>query len=107
MAAFLMTPVKWLRSAGEEESVKAKCEEAEMETEELIKLIHLVGCEGRECQADKISHSLVFLNTLHESYQITGCVWKPLRIKTALGLLDNYPPLSRYCLEGWGLFKPH
>lgn len=47
MAAFLMTPVKWLRSAGEKESVKAKCEEAEMETEELIKLIHLVGCEDQ------------------------------------------------------------
>lgn len=80
MAAFLMTPVKWLRGEGEKETVKAKCEEAEMETEELIKLIHLVGCEGRERQAEKISHSLIFLNTLYESYQITGCILEPLRI---------------------------
>lgn len=51
--------------------MKAKCEEAETETEELIKLIHLVGSEGRERQAEEISHSL-FFNTLHESYRITG-----------------------------------
>ena len=43
-----------------------------METEELIKLIHLVGCEDRERQAEKISHSS-FLNTLGELYQVTGC----------------------------------
>lgn len=74
MAAFLMTPVKWLRGEAEKETVKAKREEAEMETEELIKLIHLVECEGRERQAEKISHSS-FLNTLSESYQVTGCTW--------------------------------
>lgn len=56
---------------GRKETVKAKCEEAETETEELIKLIHLVGSEGRERQAEEISHSL-FFNTLHESYRITG-----------------------------------
>lgn len=60
--------------------------EAEMETEELIKLIHLVGCEGRECQAEKISHSS-FLNTLSESYQVTGCTWEPLRIKTDFSII--------------------
>lgn len=47
MAPFLMTPVKWLHSEGGKETVKAKCEEAETETEELIKLIHLVGSEGQ------------------------------------------------------------
>lgn len=61
------------------ESVKAKCDETEMETEELIKLIHLVGCKGQERQAEKISHSLIFLNALYESYRITGCIMKPLR----------------------------
>lgn len=80
MAAFLMTPVKGLCREWEKETVKAKCEEAEMETEELIKLIHLVGCEDRERQAETISHSLIFPNTLYESYQITGRILKPLRI---------------------------
>lgn len=45
-----------------------------METEELIKLIHLVGCEDRERQAEKILHSLIFLNRHYESYQITGWI---------------------------------
>lgn len=91
MAAFLMTPVKWLCSQGEKETVKAKGEQAEMETEELIKLIHLVGCEVRECQEreEKILHSLIFLSTLHESYQITGCIWKALTIKIHLGPLNK------------------
>lgn len=60
MPAFLMTPVKWFRSEEEKETVKAKCEQAEMETEELIKLIHLVGCEVRECQEEEILHSLIW-----------------------------------------------
>lgn len=100
MVAFLMTPVKWLCSEGEKETVKAKCEQAEMETEELIKLIHLVGCEIRECQEreEKILHSLIFLNTVYESYQVTGCIWKALRIKIDLELLDNYSPSSFYSL---------
>lgn len=78
------------------ESVKAKCEEAETETEELIKLIHLVGCEGRERQAEKISHSLIFPNILCETYQITGCILKPLG--------DEIWDLRLRC---WSLFKPH
>lgn len=76
------------------ESVKAKCEEAEMETEELIKLIHLVGCEGRERQAEKISHSLIFLNTLYESYRITGCIMKPLRIQTDFLIITLLLPFA-------------
>lgn len=56
-------------------TVKAKCEEeAEMETEELIKLIHLVGCEDRERQAEKILHSLIFLSRHYELYQMTGWI---------------------------------
>lgn len=49
-----------------------------METEELIELIHLVGCEVRETPSKqgkkkkKTSHPLIFLNTLYESYQITA-----------------------------------
>lgn len=105
MPAFLMTPVKWLRSEKEKETVKAKCEQAEMETEELIKLIHLVGCEVRERQEEKILHPLIFLNTLYESYQITGCIWKALRIKIDLGLLSNFLVLLLF--RGLVCSKPH
>lgn len=84
--------------------MKAKGEQAEMETEELIKLIHLVGCEVRECQEreEKILHSLIFLSTLHESYQITGCVWKALTIKIDLGPLNKL--FSLILLLFMGLF---
>lgn len=92
MAAFLMTPVKWLHSKGGKESVKAKCEEAEAETEELIKLIHLVGSEGQERQAEEISHSLLF-STLYESYHITGCILKPLSIYRLDVFLITLPSL--------------
>lgn len=58
---------------------------AEMETEELVELIRLVGCEvlvrrkktpSRRQKAKKNSHPLVFLNRLYESYQTTGCIFR-------------------------------
>lgn len=61
MAAFLMTPVKWLRPR-ERENREGQMQE---ETEELIKLIHLVGREGRERQAERMSHSVIFPNTMN------------------------------------------
>jgi len=64
MAAILMTPVKWLHSEGEKESVKAKCKEAETETEQPIKLIHLAESEGLARQAEEISHTHLSQHTL-------------------------------------------
>lgn len=53
--AFLMTPVKRrLRCKGEKKNHEGQMQrDAEMETEDLIKLIHLAGYEGRERQAER------------------------------------------------------
>ena len=72
----MTAPRKKKSVSGERKTESVKAKEAELETEELIKLIHLVGREGRGRRAGDASHSLVFPNALNESYQITGCVFE-------------------------------
>ena len=60
-----------------------------METEELIKLIHLVGYESPKHRGEGISHPLIFLITVYESYQIAGKIPEPLKIGGDLGLINN------------------